>query len=224
MPDERLSRFRQFPDRRLDGADLVKWLSAEVLGVDGGILGWWLCYDADDALLAARPQSCLSYVMGADVASTAAAVASSGLVGAGVRAASRAKLLGGVPMVTSRITMRERKFNFMALGVTEPGWTVDEQLDGNAPRAPPPVAHWNRRATRGQEATPHAAASSSTRGTATTPFGDAALDAGAPLTRPTLPVPAGAAAASSSAADASRPTRRRCVCIPIRRQVAGAIF
>jgi len=50
MPDERLSRFRQFPDRRLDGADLVKWLSAEVLGVDGGILGWWLCYDADDAL------------------------------------------------------------------------------------------------------------------------------------------------------------------------------
>ena len=31
------------------------------------------------------------------------------------------------------------------------------QLDGQAQRAPPPVAHWNRRATHGQEAAPHAA-------------------------------------------------------------------
>ena len=165
--------------------DVLAWLREH-----HAVHGWFMCYDADDELLRARPQSCLAHLMGADLASTQAALKSSGLIGQGVKASKRLALLGK-PMHTVRTKLRSRSFNFLWVGSADeetPGWSPLMKLDGQAQRAPPPVAHWNRRATRGQEATPHAAASSSTRGTATTPFGDAALDAGAPPTRPTLPV------------------------------------
>ena len=74
---------------RLTGMDVLAWLREH-----HAVHGWFMCYDADDELLRARQQSCLAHLMGADLASTQAAVKSSGLIGLGVRAAKRLELLG----------------------------------------------------------------------------------------------------------------------------------
>ena len=95
------------------------------------------------------------------LAASCVAPPTSGLIGAGVRASMRQRLLGGLPMTTTRMSVRNIYFNFLWLGAGEPGWTIRQQLDGEAPRAAPAVAPWNRRVTRGAAATPHAAAKSS---------------------------------------------------------------
>ena len=158
---------------RLSGADVRSWLSEH-----GAVHGWWLCFDADDALIKVRPQHCLAYCMSSNATATSDAMSSSELVGRGVSASTRRRLLG-TSMVTSRVYLRNREFNFLWVGTAEPGWTVRDQLDGQAQRAPPSVIPWNRAATRQAGcATPHAAGASSAAGSG---LGSAPATQGAPL-------------------------------------------
>ena len=159
---------------RLSGADVRSWLSEH-----GAVHGWWLCFDADDALIKVRPQHWLAYCMSSNATATSDAMSSSELVGRGVSASTRRRLLG-TSMVTSRVYLRNREFNFLWVGTAEPGWTVRDQLDGQAQRAPPSVIPWNRAATRQAGcATPHAAGASSAAGSAVTPAAAAGSSAAA---------------------------------------------
>ena len=95
--------------------------------------GWWLCYDANEALLQAYPQSCLAHHLGVSVSAVSDAMASSGLIGRGVKAAKRSQLLGGVHMITSgQTSLMSSHFNFLLLGSTEPTHSMQEQLAGSA--------------------------------------------------------------------------------------------
>ena len=73
---------------RLSGSDVRAWLQENT-----AVHGWYLCYDADTALMKARPQCCLAYLMGTELEWTTAAVKASGLVGRGVKASGRQALL-----------------------------------------------------------------------------------------------------------------------------------
>jgi hypothetical protein len=207
------------PLGRFSGDDLVQWLSEH-----RAVHGWWLCFDANAELMKARPQHCLAFLAGSDVATTETAMRDSGLVNVGVRQKQRIKLLG-TSMVTKRVYLPSlnRYFNFLWLGMTmdlplgvDTPWSVQDQLDGKASRAPPSVAPWNRAATRQAAcATPHAAvtpaaadgAASAAAGTAVTP---AAADGAA------------SAAAGTSGEDASARLTRRASLRPSRRDEGGA--
>ena len=118
---------------RSPGDDLLTWLRTE-----RGLDGWWLCYNADAAMLARHAASCLAHHLGVSADVAAAAMGSSGLIGTGVSAATRKSLLGGVAMRTERASGRAGHRYFW-LGAAEPGWTIQMQLDGLAHREPPIV-------------------------------------------------------------------------------------
>ena len=101
---------------RLSGDDLLSWLCEQ-----SDLVGWWLCYDASAYLLEQHPNSCLAHFLGVKLDAAAAGMAASGLIGKGVKAAERARLLGGVDMTTSRVSLCSSKFNFFWLGARVQG-------------------------------------------------------------------------------------------------------
>ena len=117
---------------RLSGDELVAWLCEQL-----DLRGWWLCYNADDVLLARYPASCLAHHLGVSVGDAARVMSESGLVGKGKKVSSRAALLDGLEMHTARLTMGYSKFNFLCLGAAVDDSTLKTQLEGDAPRAAP---------------------------------------------------------------------------------------
>ena len=136
----------------LSGEDIVSWLANE-----RGLDGWWLCYNADDAVLEAHAASCLAHHLRVDADTLNAAMSECELVARNVRAATRKRLLGGVDMQTERIRIGEDRFSFLWLGAAEPTWSIDDQINGLAPRKSPLVESWRRRSHRAAASTTPAA-------------------------------------------------------------------
>ena len=113
--------------------ELVAWLTSQ-----HDLHGWWMCYNANAALLETSASSCLAHHLGADVNTTEAITGH--LVGRGITAAKRAELLGGVALHTCRVSIERSWFSFLWLGTEEkPSWTAEQQLAGSATRLPPAV-------------------------------------------------------------------------------------
>ena len=74
----------------------MRWLASEPK-----LHGWWLCYDADEALVHENKLSCLAYFAGFSVRTVKAAMGCSGLIGQGIKSKKRMEILG-VPMQSKR--------------------------------------------------------------------------------------------------------------------------
>jgi len=117
--------------RREWAEDLVRRLRSE--SHHPPLRGRWLAYDSDDAFVAEHPKSSLVHYLDLyqtlyDAETLKTAIVEAKLFGPGIKAASRAKVLGGVACEGRQVSINATtKVNFLCIGAVPP-WTPQEQL------------------------------------------------------------------------------------------------
>ena len=117
--------------RREWAEDLVRRLRSESHAPP--LRGRWLAYDSDDAFVAEHPKSSLVHYLDLyqtlyDAETLKTAIVEAKLFGPGIKAASRAKVLGGVACEGRQVSINATtKVNFLCIGAVPP-WTPQEQL------------------------------------------------------------------------------------------------